>query len=409
LLQLSAAILLGAFLTFSARAADGQSNIPVRERAHPEIEPHGIVHGPMTFYPSVTAGVQYDSNVFASSAEAREDRAAVVAPQLILRFDGDEVKHRFDLGARHLEYEKFDSESRTEARAALRSNRQITSQVRLDTFFEAARRFEERGDSLTLTQSAEPIGFTDLRAETEITKMFNRFGLAIGGAVRNLTYENARDGSGAVLDQSSRDGVIMIASLRPFYEFSPGYRAFARLQANRRDYEGTDDLDRDSEGYDARAGLEFLLSPILAGSVEIGYLHQYYANSLIPDSSGLSALSRLRWLATPLMTISLFGSRTIAETAAQGAEARIDHSAGATLDYELRRNLIATLEAAYVNEEFPGAARSDDVWRVRAELDYSMNRYIYLSLYYLYIDRQTDIIEFDFDQHRVMFNVMARY
>ncbi|NJM33941.1 MAG: outer membrane beta-barrel protein [Rhodomicrobium sp.] len=403
-------ILLAASLPHFAYAdEDGQERLAVRERLHPETEPQGIIYGPLSFYPSLGVGAEYDSNVFASSGDAEDDRAAILAPHLILRFDGSTVKHRFDLGARHLEYDRFDSESRTEARAALRSNRKIANRIELNSYFEAARKFEERGDSLTLTESVKPIGFADLRADTEIIKNFNRFGLGIGGRARHIAYENGRDSFGAELDQSYRDGIIVAASLRPFYDFSPGYRAYARLEVNQRDYEGTDDLDRDSEGFDARGGLEFLLSPILSGAIEIGYLEQFYANPLIPDLDGLSTLSRLRWLATPLMTISLFAARSIAETAAQNAEARIDFSAGVTLDYELRRNVIATVEAIYVNEDFQGTTRSDDVWKIKAKLDYSMNEYIYFNFYYIYMDRQSDIVDFSFDQHRFMVNVTAQY
>jgi hypothetical protein len=110
-----------------------------------------------------------------------------------------------------------------------------------------------------------------LFAQTTLTKTFNRVGLSIDGTVRNLTYENVDSFSGEVLDQTWRDGTIFTASLKPFYELAPGYRAFVRARANTRDYAGTGELNRASEGYDLGAGAEFGITPLISGEFAIGF------------------------------------------------------------------------------------------------------------------------------------------
>ena len=385
------------------------ANLPVRQRPHPEADPTGLAYNGILFYPSALAGMEFDSNIYASSRDPAEDMALVLAPELRISSDSEAAQHTFDLGASHRQYQSFDSENRTEAHARLRSARRLMTDVKLDTLFEAARRFEPRGSSVTLPNSAKPIAYRDLRAETTVTKTFNRIGIAVGGGVRALAFENGETFSGTSIDQGFRDGTIITVSVKPFYDISPNYRAYTLLRANRRNYEGTGSQNRDSEGYDARAGLEFLLTSMLFGSMELGYLQQGYSDPLIPDADGLSTKANLSWLMTPLMTVSLFGSRQVAELAAQDLEARIDLTVGLRVDYELRRDLIATVEASYTGEEFSGSNRQDDIFHIGTQIDYMMNAYCSFGLKYSYFERNSNNVDFSFDRHLVMLNVTAQY
>lgn len=401
--------MLASGAAFCAEYRTESANLPVRQRQHPEADPAGLAYNGILFYPSVLAGMEFDSNIYASSRNPAEDMALVLAPELRIRSDSEAAQHALDLGASHREYQSFDSENRTEAHARLTSARRLTTDVKLDTLLEAARKFEPRGSSVTLPNAAKPIAYSDLRAETTVTKTFNRLGIAVGGGIRALAFEDGESFSGTPLEQGFRDGTIITASVKPFYDISPGYRAYALLKANRRNYEGTGSLNRDSEGYDARAGLEFLLTSMLFGSLELGYLQQSYSNPLIPDADGLSTKANLSWLMTPLMTVSLFGSRQVAELAAQDQEARIDLTAGARVDYELRRDLIATVEASYTSEEFTGSNREDDIFQIGTKIDYMMNAYCSFGLKYSYFERNSNNVDFSFDRHLVMLNVTAQY
>jgi hypothetical protein len=386
-----------------------EANVPVRQRVHPEHEAAGIYRDGLFYYPNVMVGVLFDSNVFASHSAPADDLALLVTPSLLVRSEGESARHELQLSARHYEFERFDSENRTEGSARLTSSRQISSDIKFDSAFEAAHRFEQRGDSLTATSSKSPIAYNDLRAEGSLTKTFNRLGVTVGAGVRSLTYEDGETAAGAILDQSYRNGTIITASVRPFYEFSPGYRAFLRFESYWRDYAGTGALDRDSNGFIARSGLEFQLTSMLFGSIEAGYLEQHYSNPLIPDAEGLSGLGRVTWLMTPLMTVSLFASRSVADIAAQDQEARIDLSAGTRIDYEPLRDLIATVETSFTQEDFTGTSRQDDVLKIQSQIDYFLNPYIQFGVRYIYDSRQSNISDFSFDRHRFTVNVTAQY
>jgi hypothetical protein len=249
-----------------------------------------------------------------------------------------------------------------------------------------------------------------MRAEGVFTKQFGRLGVELNANVRHLEYEDVQSISGAPLFQSARSGSIFTAHVKPFYEFSPGYRGFVRFRGNTRDYEGTGPLNRDSNGYDIRGGLEFAVTPLIKGSAEIGYLSQTYDNPLIAPFDGLSFAAKAQWLVTPLVTITFNTERSVAETVTPDFEARLDTVYGAQVDYELMRNVILFGGVKWKKEDFRGlSVRSDNVTQLSAGVEYLMNRRLKLALEYQFQDRDSNIPVYDFDRHMVTFGVKAQY
>jgi hypothetical protein len=147
---------------------------------------------------------------------------------------------------------------------------------------------------------------------------------------------------------------------------------------------------------------------MLLGSMDAGYLSYDYDNPLIPSVDGMSAGARLMWLMTPLMTVTFFAERNVAEIAAPDQEGRLDFLAGAQLDYEILRTLILSLEGAYKNEDFTGTSRTDVIVKLSARLDYLLSRRFNFGLSYNYIDRSSDNPLYDYEKHVVTLNVTAQ-
>jgi hypothetical protein len=381
---------------------------PVGQRVHEHLQPDGFIYRDTFFYPEVSAGIEFDSNVFGEPV-ARDDYAYILSSALRILRSQEESTEELDLAVRHLEFDRFQDENRTEASARLRLARKLARGLDMGTSFGAARRFETRGDSLTDAETVVPIGYQELDAEARITKRFNRLGTALGAGIRSLHYDDGESVSGVILDQSSRDGVIFTGSVKPFYELLPGYNVFARMQVNQRDYEGVGSLNRDSQGYEVTGGIEFPILPTISGSLQAGYFEQDYDSVLIPDAHGPSAAASLIWLMTPLMTGSLIVSRTVAEVVTPDQFARIDLEIGGRVDYEVKRNLVASAAGLYRSEEFLGSARNDEVFEGEMSIKYSLNRFFDFGIGYFYMDRISNIDEFDFSRHKVMVNVAAKY
>jgi hypothetical protein len=394
------------------------SRIPVGERPRPEYDPIGYRLGALFFYPKLSAGLRYDSNVFASGANPRSDWAFLISPELTIRYgvmptfyraSPQRFSYEINLGADIYQFRKFDSENRVDARANLRTHYEISEDLYLDTRFEAARKHAERGDPSQPRNAAEPVPYTDLRGEATLTKTFGRFGVAFNGSVRNLTYENVTTFDGTPLDLGARDGTIYSTFIKPYFEFSPGYRAFVRVAANTRNYAATGIENKDSDGYDIKGGVEFAITPLLLGSVGVGYLSQTYDNPLIPKVDGLSFKGELTWLATALLTVKFEAERSIAETVTPEFDARLDTAFGVRADYEFLRNVVLFGGFQFIHQDFRGTPRVDDVTKYSAGVEYLMNRHLSTGIRYDFISRDSTIPVYSFDKHVVMFNVTAQY
>jgi hypothetical protein len=393
------------------------AQMAVRDRPRAGYEPIGYRMGQHFFFPSLGAGFRYDSNIFASPANPQSDLAFVLSPGLTVtnapRFGGptpSAFTYQLDLNADLYRYRRFESEDRADAQAKLKTRWELAHDMTLEGNFLVARKHDERGDSALPPEAREPIPYTDLRAEGVFTKHFGRFGVELNANVRRLDYEDIFSVSGAPLSQNARNGSIFAAHIKPFYEFSPGYRGFVRFRGNTRDYEGIGILNRDSDGYDIRGGLEFAVTPLIKGSVEVGYLSQTYDNTLIAPFDGLSFAAKAQWLVTPLMTVTFNAERSVAETVTPDFEARLDTVYGVQIDYELMRNVILFSSVKLKQEEFRGVtARTDDVTQYSAGVEYLMNRHLSATLQYQFQDRDSNVPIYNFDRHVVNFGVKAKY
>jgi hypothetical protein len=388
---------------------DQLTRMPVRERPRPDYAPIGYRVGPIFFYPQLLAGLRFDSNVFASSTNRQSDIAAVLAPKLTISSYSPRFSFRSEIGARVYEFRRLNSEDRTDAYANFRGSTEVTHDLRVDAFAEAARRHEERSDSTSPTNAARPVPYTDLRGQLSATKDFNRLSVTVGTTARNLSYENVQTFTGETLDLSSRNGTILTAFVRPSYEITRDYRLYMLARFNTRDYEGTGVQEHDSKGYDLRGGVQFTLTPLIFGSVEAGVLQQLFDNPLIPTVTGPLVAGKVRWIVTPLTTVTFLADRHVSETTAPGQDARLDTTFGASVDHELLRNVILFAGAKNVAQDFRGTPRRDDLLKVFGGVDYLANRFARLGLQYDFIDRRSNIPTFSFNEHVLRVNVTTQY
>ncbi len=385
------------------------SQMPVRERPHYGYEPIGYRVGPVFFYPQLLSEFRYDSNVYANSAMRRADIAAVLAPKLTVVSYSPRFSFKGELGATMYRYRELHGENHTDAYARFRTHNEITHDLRVDTFTQAAHLYQERSDSTTPSNAATPIPYTDLRGEASATKDFNRLSVMVGGGVRNLTYGNVQSFTGELLDQSSRNGTILTGFVKPSYEITKDYRLYMLARYNVRNYEGTGTLEHDSDGYDLRAGVQFALTPLILGSVEAGYLQQKFNNPTIPTVTAPLVAGRVKWLVTPLTTVSFLADRSVNEMGAPGQEARLDMTYGAIVDHELLRNVILFGGARYINQDFKGTPRKDDLLKFTGGVDYLANRFARVGFQYDFIDRKSNIPTYSFNEHVMRVNVTAQY
>jgi len=385
------------------------SEIPVGKRQHPGYEPIGWRFGSVMFYPELITGVGFDSNVYQQSTDPQSDIVGVFSPRGTFVYERPDFDWTADFGADLRRYRELSGENTEDAHAKLKLRRDLTNALEFRAGLGAARKHEMRGESDAPTNAAEPPVYKLFNADAAFTQTFNRFGIRAGGDVRSYTYDDITTFSGDIQDQSFRDGTIVTGSLLPFYQLDGRNRLFARLALSERDNEGTGDLNRDSQGVLARAGVDFELTPLVFVTSEIGMQQLAFDNPDIDTVDALSFATQATWLMTPLMTASLSANRSISERVSQNYDARIDTSIKGALDYELLRNVLVSAGAKYTREDFIGIAREDDVVALSLGTKYLVNRWLALGLKGVYENRDSSSPANDFDQYVVWLNVTTQY
>jgi hypothetical protein len=381
----------------------------VKGRLRPDFDPMGVRLGSFVFLPSLISQTKFESNVLATRFNPQRDWSYVASPRASLQSDWPSDALTIDLGADLTRYHRLTSESREDVGAQVRHRLDITPNMNVVTTLKAARLHETRGASTSLVQAASTGAYGTAMADITLNQTFNRFGYSLGANVVRNAYEAVALRDGNIVSQRARSGNSTTLTLRPFYEFSPGYRVFVQSQWIARDLEGRGANERDSRGYNVLSGMEFSFSKQLVGQVGVGYLSQDYTNPLLKTVEGLATSASLTWNPTPLMTIRTGVERQVAETLSVLTPSQLATSVYATVDYEILRNVVASVGGRYtVYDRTVGA--SDRLMSLNGQLDYLLNRTLHTGIFYGYEARLSEgLLDQHFQQHKVGLHVKAQY
>jgi len=148
-------------------------------------------------------------------------------------------------------------------------------------------------------------------------------------------------------------------------------------------------FNRDSEGYDVQAGLDFELSALFRGVIGVGYLEEDRQDERFEDIDGVSVDANLQWAPTQLTTVTFNGSQGSEDQGLLEAPSALSTRYGARIDHELRRNVIVSAEASIENYKFDDIDREDDVTSFGIGADWKLNRSIHLQAFARQADRDT--------------------
>ena len=148
-------------------------------------------------------------------------------------------------------------------------------------------------------------------------------------------------------------------------------------------------VDRDSSGYEIAGGVDFDLSRLARGRLQVGYLHQDWSDPRIKSVSTASIRARLEYYPSQLITLSALASRDLYDSQLADAPAYLDTSAVVRADYELLRNLILSAEAGYEVANFRGIDRKDRRVTLAAGGTYLVSRHVTLRFQYIHLDQQS--------------------
>jgi hypothetical protein len=363
----------------------------VMDRTRPEYDAVGVPVGGLTLYPTLAAGVSYDDNIFRGPA-AVADTIFSLSPRLDLRsnWDRDAVQLYGQLD--HLAYVDQDTESRTNwmLGGGGRKDFDAGSFLSGEGFYFDTHEARTSPD-LALT-ALSPTHYRRGHADSLLSGQFSRFTLSAALTYDRFDFDSTQLIGGGLLDNADRDRNVYQITGRTAYELAPDQAVFAQFTYDRRDFDQLLDrngFNRNSDGYRVDLGVAMMVTPLVQATGYVGLLQQNHAAPL-RDTSTMDFNLKLDWFATELMTAHLTASRILDDTTLAGASSVDVRQIGASLDYELLRQLILQPHVNYYDQKFDGITRDDRVIAAGLEARYLLNTNLAAYADYAFQKRDTN-------------------
>jgi hypothetical protein len=405
-----AAVISGLCLVAPAQAQDVvDPNVTIIDRPRPDFDPLGIRAGNFLIFPELFVGETYDDNIFATSSGETDDFITVISPEV--RAVSNFVRHRLGVtvGADIGLYLDESDENYEDYFGAVDGRLDI----RRSTFLDARAgigHFHEDRDDPEEAGGSEPTEYDRYDGELALNHTFNRLFTRLTGRVAVFDYDDVPSPFGTI-DQDDRDRTDYDALLRVGYLVSPRFNVFTegRYTIEDRDQDVDDQgFERDSDGWEVRAGAGIDLTAVLFGEAYVGYRSESFDEPTFDDVDGVSFGVDLTWNPTTLTTLVLSGSSDIEATTQAGAAGNFQSNIGLSVDHELLRNLLVGGRFGYERDDFDGIDRVDDTFALGASVTYLINRYLSVEGAYLFTDRSSDIDAVEYSRNRITLGITAQ-
>jgi hypothetical protein len=363
-------------------------NVSVRQRPRPDYEAIGVKAGGFTLYPRVTVSAEHDDNIYATAVDEESDTIWRVKPEVAVRSNWSRHALGAYASASINRYADFSSEDTEEYTVGVNGRLDVERGASVSGSLRYQDLTEPRTAPTSPVAATAPVQYTLVSANVNGVKEFNRLRLVAAFDSKTYNYKDARNASGGIVEQDTRDRDEFNYSGKVEYAVSPDTALFLSLVGNTKNY----DLaiaGRDSDGYTATVGANFELSQVIRGSLEGGYMKQSYDNPIYANIDGFNALGRVEWFPTQLTTVTLTGARTIEESVAPGSPGYIAGTLSAGVDHELLRNVLLSAQANYEKDDYQAIDRNDKRTGFNASATYLMNRSAALILSYTYLKQDS--------------------
>lgn len=419
-MKLSGGVLAGLAALFGASAAaapaayDRGNNQGVGERPRPDYDAKGVPAGGFRLFPSVTAAIESNDNVFATA----DNISQPVVEDTIARIDGSArlssgwSRHALNLTASGGYNEYLDNSEDAISRFGLGADGRLDIHRDWRATFSASfandKEARGRNDPVGL---ADPIEYESRAANAALVGSFNRIRLTGGGGVQDTDFEDGRLAGGGVFSQDFRDITGTNINGRVDLALSPDTAVFVSGRQDWREFDVVDPVTGFTRNFDAQqalAGASFDITRLIRGEIGVGYFWAQFDNPNQPDVDGFSLSGNLDWFPTLLTTIGFSAGRNVTESGVAGVASLTRADYGVQVDHELRRNIILVGGARYVKDDYNGIAREDDRTEYTAGFDWLVNRVATINARYARADQDSTVPLREFEQNRAWFGLTLR-
>lgn len=416
----AAALWLGAALAPAALAqsssstyrADLQPQLDGREKAT------GLRVGSFLLRPELSIKNEYTDNYLLEENAPASSFILRVAPSASLTSTWSRHTLRLNVGAEQGVYSASFDDNYLDYFADAGAEIDVSRSMRIYTEGGFERLHEGRGvdesvSTLPATAgellSTTPVEYSVLSARSQIDYKPNRVRVSPWAEYLRFDFDDT-----ATSNEDDRDRDEFRIGGAIGYEFSEGYEMF--VDASMLDIAYVADLDdaglnRDSQGYEARGGVNFRITRLLNGSIGAGYYVRDYTDDTLESLDGVAVDGSIEWTPTEATKIALIGRRGLNETTLADVAGTTQTFGRVEVDHAFRPNVVVTAFAAAANEVFEsdGADREDDTYQFGLGAEWLIHRSLSAEALYSYENEISTADGASFDANAFYIGFSARY
>jgi hypothetical protein len=389
-------------------------NTSVRERPRPDYEAIGVHAGAFNLFPRLTAEAELNDNIYAGpSGFTESDLVFHIRPEIGLRSNWNVHQLNAYARANFNRFSENETENTEEYGVGANGRLDIVRGSNLYAGADYQKLTEPRTAPTAPAAAAKPTEYTLFQGNVGGVHEFNRLRVSGRFDYSDFDYDNNVLRTGAPLLQDDRDREVAVGTARAEYAVSPATAFFVAGRLNSRDYRlavGADGFNRDSSGYAATAGVNFDVSAVARGEIEVGYLNQDYDDARLRSIRGMALAGRVEWFPTELTTIGLSVTRSVEEATVAGASGFLSTGGGVQIDHELLRNVLLNAQASYTEDQYRGVDRKDKRTAASAGATYLLNHAAALSLTYSYYRQNSTGLagSTDYDVNKLLLSLILQ-
>ena len=382
---------LAASVAISAGNAYGKGGFANTQRSlstrvNPAYEPQGLRAGDYILHSSITNGLVYNDNIYATEQDRKHDWLYRVNPEFSVR--SDFIRHQFDAGfsfERGL-YRDISEENYSDYTGFLNGRIDLTGQTNIPLTLSYTRQHVRRG-APDERRALSPTFYQLWDGTMGLVHEGQRLALKVIAGLKRMIFDNTV-GSLGTIDNGDRDRSEY--TLNTTFGFSPDMVFAPFLYSNLLmvDYDRAFDnngLNRDSTQYEAGVGTIVNFSDITSATFTIGRLHRSPDDPTLDDINDFTYGVDLKWEPSTLATFRLSGDRSVQESTLPGVSNSVSSSLRLAMDYELFPNLIVSPSAGISEKDYKGTAGGRSVTKDgELKFSYKMNQNLWIDASYQY-------------------------
>lgn len=395
--------ILIALCTANAQAERGSG---VTDKPRSDYDAVGIKVGSLVVKPSISLGLEYNDNIYATEENAVSDNITVTTSEVEIQSDWSRHALGINAGlvsgmyASKSDENYFDGHFAMDGRLDVQRESFLTGQAGIQKLH------EERSSPDSSGAWKDPAYYTQSKAEVSYMHGLGRASLIAGTGVTVIDYSNVELLAGGTEDLSIRDRSLYNLNARAAYELLPTVNPFISGRYEKRAYDQSEAM-RDSDGYRLGFGTGFDLGGVTTGEIFAGYMQQDYDDreSISGPWFGMSLL----WNVTQLTSIQAKAQSLVKETTLENSSGINAVDANIRIDHELLRNLLVGSFFDYTRDDYQSADIVDTLYALGPRATYLVNRYLSAEVSYSYRTKDSSESSREYTENVFLISLTGKY